>query len=60
MTSIYGYLPIQRELSCVCSLLPSDLLPRLSPRLKIGFFYQVLEGANALHNARTSPLVHQI
>jgi serine/threonine protein kinase len=36
-----------------------ELLPRLSPRLKLVCFYQILEGANALQNARPSPLVRR-
>jgi serine/threonine protein kinase len=58
----HGYLPVQRELSCLCSLLPD--LPSVScyracPLGSKLFFYQILEGADALHNARPSPLVHQ-
>lgn len=37
----------------------AELLPRLSPALKLIVFYQILEGLVAMHNARPCPLVHR-
>ncbi|TVY80957.1 putative serine/threonine-protein kinase HSL1 [Lachnellula suecica] len=37
----------------------AELLPKLSPELKLIVFYQILEGVGALHNANLFPLVHR-
>lgn len=37
----------------------AELLPRLSPRLRLIVFHQILEGVNALHSACPAPFVHR-
>jgi serine/threonine protein kinase len=37
----------------------TELLPKLSPDLKIMAFYQLLQGVHALHNANPFPLLHR-
>jgi hypothetical protein len=37
----------------------TELLPKLSPDLKIMVFHQLLQGVHALHNANPFPLVHR-